>query len=170
MTEDEIIKLSAKAMGFDLEYRRGSDAFYYDNPETGREVWLPMQDDQQTMLIISKLRMDICCLHHLARAAAHVPYVGFKQSEVAHTDEPGARLHALRLAVSTVAAKYGQGMLDGSTDERILGHLLGIEGSTAHAMRGAIRESREEISKACQRLKRKGLVTNKGPFWQAVQR
>lgn len=169
MTEDEIIKLSAKAMGFALEYRRGSDAFYYDDPETGREAWLPMQDDRQTMLIIAKLRMDICCLHSLARATSHVPWVGFKQCEVSHTDEPGARRDALRLAVATVAAKYGQGMLEGGTDERVLGHLRGIEGSTAYAMQGAIRESREEISKSCQRLKRKGLVTNNGPFWQAVQ-
>ncbi|WP_286912146.1 MULTISPECIES: hypothetical protein [unclassified Pseudomonas] len=170
MTDEDIIKLSAKAMGFVLEYRRGSDAFYYDDLETGREAWLPTQDDRQTMLIIAKLRMDICCLHHLARATAHVPYVGFKKSEVPHADNPGARRNALRLAVATVAAKYGQGMLDGGTDERVLGHLLGIEGSTAHAMRGTIRESREEISKACRRLKRKGLVTNKGPFRQAVQR
>ncbi|MNJ27763.1 hypothetical protein D3C77_222780 [compost metagenome] len=169
MTEEEIIKLSAKAMGLELEYRRGSDAFYYDDPETGREVWLPMQDDRQTMLIIAKLRMDICCLHSLARATAHVPYVGFKQSEISHAAEPGARRDAMRLAVATVAAKYGHGMLDGGTDERVLGHLLGIEGSTAYAMCGAIRESREEISKACQRLKRKGLVTNKGPYWQAVR-
>ncbi|MHA6161023.1 hypothetical protein ACX3X6_08975 [Pseudomonas sichuanensis] len=169
MTEDEIIRLSAKAMGFALEYRRGSDAFYYDDPDTGREVWLPMQDDRQMMLIIAKLRMDICCLHSLARATAHVPWVGFKQCEVSHADEPSARRHALRLAVATVAAKYGQGMLEGGTDERVMGHLRGIEGSTAYAMQGAIRESREEISKSCQRLKRKGLVTNKGPFWQAVQ-
>ncbi|UFH28787.1 hypothetical protein [Pseudomonas sp. CIP-10] len=170
MTEEDIIKFSAKALGLELDYRRSSDAFYYDDQETGREVWLPMHDDRQTMLIIAKLRMDICCLHHLARATTHVPYVGFKQSEVPHADEPGDRMKALRLAVATVAAKYGQGMLTGGTDERVLGHLIGIEGSTAHAMRGAVRESREEISKACQRLKRKGLVTNKGSFWQAVQR
>ena len=169
MKEDEIIKLSAKAMGFELEHRRGSDAFYYDDPEAGREVWLPMQDDRQTMLIIAKLRMDICCLHSLARATAHVPWIGFRQCEVAHADEPAARRDALRLAVATVAAKYAQGMLDGGTDERVLGYLRGIVGSTAHAMRGAIRESREEISKACQRLKRKGLVTNEGPYWKAVQ-
>ncbi|MNN60442.1 hypothetical protein D3C81_1756270 [compost metagenome] len=72
------------------------------------------------------------------------------------------------MAAATVAAKYGQGMIDGGTDERVLGHLLQIEGSTAHAMRGAVRLPREEISKVCQRLKRKGLVTNKGPYWQAV--
>lgn len=169
MKEDDIIKLSAKAMGFELEYRRGSDSFYYDDPETGREVWLPMQDDRQTMLIISKLKVDICSLHSLARATAFVPYTGYKACEIPHADEPAARREALRLAIATVAAKYAKNMIAGGPDERVLVHLLGIEGSTAHAMRGAIRESREEISKACQRLKRKGLVTNKGPFWQAVQ-
>ena len=169
MKEDDILKLSAKAMGFELEYRRSSDAFYYDDPDTGRELWLPMQDDRQTMLIISKLKVDICSLHSLARATAFVPYTGYKVCEVPHTDEPAARRGALRLAIATVAATYAEKMIDGGADERVLVHLLGIEGSTAHAMRGAVRECREEISKACQRLKRKGLVINKGPFWQAVK-
>ncbi|MPT25107.1 MAG: hypothetical protein E2577_20250 [Starkeya sp.] len=168
MTEDYIIKLSAKAMGFELEYRRGSDAYYYEDPETGREVWLPMQDDRQVVLIIAKLKVDITSLGGLARATVYVPWVGFKQCETPHADEPGARRDALRLAVATVAAKYGDGMLDGDTDERVLGHLLQTEGSTAHDMRAVVRASREEISEACQRLKRKGLVMNTGPYWKAV--
>lgn len=54
-------------------------------------------------------------------------------------------------------------------DEKILAHLRGIHGSTAWAMRRTVGATREEVSRECQRLKRKGLVTNDGPYWQAVK-
>lgn len=52
-------------------------------------------------------------------------------------------------------------------DEKVLRHLRSIAGSTAWAMRGAVSEDRETISKALQRLKRKGLVECDGFYWQA---
>ncbi|MNJ36816.1 hypothetical protein D3C77_316180 [compost metagenome] len=57
-------------------------------------------------------------------------------------------------------------------EERVLKHLMGCQGSTAWAMSGAVRLSREEVSKACQRLKRKGLVatsSTQATYWQAVK-
>ncbi|RWU21294.1 hypothetical protein DM813_19090 [Pseudomonas alkylphenolica] len=57
-------------------------------------------------------------------------------------------------------------------EARVLKHLQGCLGSTAWAMSGAVRLRREEVSKACQRLKRKGLVAtspNQATYWQAVK-
>lgn len=66
--DHELIKLSAKAVGIELEYRHGSDAFYYDDPETGREEWLPMQDLAQAMRMALQLRigMDLAGAHPAA--------------------------------------------------------------------------------------------------------
>jgi len=57
-------------------------------------------------------------------------------------------------------------------DKRVLAHLRSIGGSTAWAMHSGLDATREEVSKACQRLKRKGLVkTSEGQstYWQAVE-
>ena len=56
-------------------------------------------------------------------------------------------------------------------DTRVLNHLRNVQGSTAWAMRGAVEGTREDVSKACQRLKRKGLVKTsetQSTYWQAV--
>jgi hypothetical protein len=58
MNDHELLRLSAKAMGFDLEYRRGSDAFYYDDPDSGREQWYPLGDDGQVVRLAVKLRLE----------------------------------------------------------------------------------------------------------------
>lgn len=52
-------------------------------------------------------------------------------------------------------------------DGKILVHLRSRPGSTAHAMRGL--ESREDVSAALQRLKRKGLVRCEGFYWIATK-
>jgi len=57
--------------------------------------------------------------------------------------------------------------MNAQLDEKVLTHLRGVQGSTAWAMRGSIGESRETISKALQRLKRKGLVGCDGAYWSA---
>lgn len=52
-------------------------------------------------------------------------------------------------------------------DGKILVHLRSVTGSTAHAMRGL--ESREDVSAALRRLKRKGLVRCEGAYWIATE-
>lgn len=66
--DHELIKLSAKALGIELEYRHGSDAFYYDDPETGREEWLPLMNLAQATRMALKLRigMDLAGRHPAA--------------------------------------------------------------------------------------------------------
>lgn len=54
-------------------------------------------------------------------------------------------------------------------DEKVLAHLRDINGSTAWMMRNKVGATREEVSKACQRLRRKGLVAADGTYWQAVK-
>ena len=57
-------------------------------------------------------------------------------------------------------------------DRRVLNYLLTVPGSTAWAMHGSVGATREEVSKACQRLKRKGLVNTSEThtsYWQAVK-
>lgn len=54
-------------------------------------------------------------------------------------------------------------------DRSVLSHLREVEGSTAWAMHKSVKATRVEVSKACQRLKRLGLVSNNGPYWQAVK-
>lgn len=56
-------------------------------------------------------------------------------------------------------------------DERVLAHLRNIDGSTAWAMHHGLDATRKDVSKACQRLKRKGLVKTSerlSTYWQAV--
>lgn len=54
-------------------------------------------------------------------------------------------------------------------DEKVLAHLRDINGSTAWMMRNKVGATREEVSKACRWLRRKGLVAADGTYWQAVK-
>ena len=54
-------------------------------------------------------------------------------------------------------------------DGKVLAHLRGVPGSTSWAMRAELGETREDISAACQRLKRKGLVRCEGAYWIATE-
>lgn len=57
--DHELLKLSAKALCIQLEYRQGSDAFYYDDPETGRQEWFPLQDLAQATRMALQLRIGL---------------------------------------------------------------------------------------------------------------
>ena len=52
ITRNELLELSAKAYGIELEYRAESDSYYYDDPETGREMWCPDDNDGQAMMLL----------------------------------------------------------------------------------------------------------------------
>ena len=57
-------------------------------------------------------------------------------------------------------------------DGKVHNYLRDRTGSTAWAMAGAIGATREEVSKACQRLRRKGLIETSATqltYWQAVK-
>ena len=60
-TDKELLKLAAKAVGIKLYYRYGSDVFYYDDKNSGREEWAPLEDDGQALRLAVdlKLRVDV---------------------------------------------------------------------------------------------------------------
>ena len=60
MTDNELLELAAKAARIEgLTYRNGSDCFYYDDPDTGREEWNPLFDDGQALRLVVKLSLPI---------------------------------------------------------------------------------------------------------------
>ncbi|CRM94493.1 hypothetical protein [Pseudomonas sp. 22 E 5] len=103
MTDHELLELSAKAMGFELEYRRGSDAFYYDDPDTGREQWQPLSDDVQAMRLAVDLQLSIQWFTFLQYVM--VERRGFGEN-TGWTDDAD-RAGALRRAITVVAAQIG---------------------------------------------------------------
>lgn len=107
MTDHELLKLSAKAMGFELEYRRGSDAFYYDDPDSGREQWQPLSDDAQAMRLAVDLQLSILWFTNLQYVM--VERRGFGEN-IGWTDDAD-RGGALRQAITVVAAQIGSTLL-----------------------------------------------------------
>lgn len=103
MTDHELLKLSAKAMGFDLEYRHGSDAFYYDDPGSGREQWQPLSDDARAMRLAVDLQLSILWFTKLQYVM--VERGGFGEN-IGWTDDAD-RGGALRKAITVVAAQIG---------------------------------------------------------------
>jgi len=103
MTEHELLKLSAKAMGFELEYRRGSDAFYYDDPESGREQWQPLSDEAQAMRLAVELQLSILWFTNLQYVIVERRGFGENIGWTADADRAGA----LRQALTVVAAQIG---------------------------------------------------------------
>jgi len=60
MSDRELLEMAALAAGIDaLDYRRGSDAYYYDDPKTGREEWNPLANDGQALRLAVKLGIQI---------------------------------------------------------------------------------------------------------------
>lgn len=51
-------------------------------------------------------------------------------------------------------------------DQSVLAYYQEQGGATAWICSGALNSTREDVSKALQRLKRKGVMKNKGPFWE----
>ncbi len=51
-------------------------------------------------------------------------------------------------------------------DQSVLAYYQRCGGATAWICSSALSASREDVSKALQRLKRKGVVKNKGAFWE----
>lgn len=103
MTDHELLKLSAKAMGFELEYRRGSDAFYYDDPDSGREQWHPLSDEVQALRLAVVLQLSILWFTNLQYVM--VERRGFGEN-IGWTDDAD-RGAALCQAITVVAAQIG---------------------------------------------------------------
>lgn len=56
MRDKELLELSAKAVGInELTWVEGSQLFYYDDEETGRECWQPLDNDKQAFRLAVQL-------------------------------------------------------------------------------------------------------------------
>lgn len=97
----ELLELAAKAAGIELDYRRGSDAYYYDDPETGREEWHPHQNDGQALRLAVKLGLELT----LWGSAVQVQKRGVAFTEESVGDDRAA---ATRRAIVRVAAEIGR--------------------------------------------------------------
>lgn len=112
-TDKELLELAAKAAGIDLDYRRSSNAFYFDDPETGREQWCPLDDDGQALRLAVKLQLTVCNEHVSSGVAYCIheydacPEVrsGIGEDEVIEADYA-----ATRRAIVLAAAEIGKAM------------------------------------------------------------
>lgn len=66
----ETLELAALAAGINLTYRNTSGAYYYDDPETGREEWRPHTDIADAARLA--VRLDISVDIDGSTAFAHV--------------------------------------------------------------------------------------------------
>lgn len=112
----ELLVQSAKAMGVTgLEYRRGSDAYYFDCPETGRSEWNPPEDDGQVLRLAVHLNFTVKHSHHECEVfdedgegLASVPI--FAASAMVSADQATDPRAAARLAVTMAAAAVAKAM------------------------------------------------------------
>jgi hypothetical protein len=105
MTDDRtLLEKAAKAAGIEVEYRRGSDAYYYDDPETGREEWNPLGKDGQALRLAVKLVIDLQpprTVDDAAKAAAL--YGGSDVYESEQTDPFANTRRAITRAAASLA-------------------------------------------------------------------
>lgn len=101
-SDRELLALSAKAAGVEIEWRRSAGAYYYDDPETGREEWSPLDDDGQALRLAVKLHMQVSITTESCRAET-LPVLGVRVND---KDE----LAATRRAIVRAAAAIGEAM------------------------------------------------------------
>ena len=59
MNDKELLELAAQAANIEVVWRNNSGAFYYDNPDTGREEFDPLTDDGEALRLAVNLGLDI---------------------------------------------------------------------------------------------------------------
>ena len=101
MTDREMLELAAKAAGVEIEWRRSAGAYYYDDQETGREEWSPLDYDGQAFRLAVKLQLEIYIDHGGVAVRTHC---GLK------TLERKCDATATRRAITRAAAQIGKEM------------------------------------------------------------
>ena len=109
-SDRELLELAAKAVGVDIEWRRSAGAYYYDDPETGREEWTPLYNDGQAFWLAVELGLVVCVMRNAGFTGVYLPAcsVGGKYDEVQHH---GNDAHAAtRRSIVLAAASIGESM------------------------------------------------------------
>ena len=104
----EHLELAALAAGIELTYRHSSGAYYYDDPETGREEWRPHTDIADAARLADSLGMRVSHPKHvgdgvLVEADGVVPVTVFRSDRTRQYCE----------AVTLCAAEIGRQMRKG---------------------------------------------------------
>lgn len=99
-SDRELLELAAKAAGVEIEWRRSAGAYYYDDHETGREEWSPLDDDGQALRLAVKLHMQVSITTESCRAET-LPVLGVRVND---KDE----MAATRRAIVRAAAAIGE--------------------------------------------------------------
>ncbi len=102
MDGKEMLELAAKAAGISVKWVRNSGCFYYDNPETGHEVFDPLADDGDALRLVVKLRMSV--RNTEIRSSVLTEFGGVSEP---HKGDPYA---ATRRAIVRAAAEIGRNM------------------------------------------------------------
>ena len=101
-TDKELLMLAAKAYGIEVDYRHGSGAFYYDDENTGREEWGPLDDDGQALRLAVKLGLEINICDQFGETNV---YASNYYADEKHNSDPYA---ATRRAIVRAAAAIGE--------------------------------------------------------------
>lgn len=103
MTDKELLELAAKAVGVSVKWVRNSGCFYYDNPETGHEVFDPLADDGDALRLAVRLGLQIDTRY----PETHVYGARSGRIDEHHRSDPFA---ATRRAIVRAAAEIGRNM------------------------------------------------------------
>lgn len=109
MNDKELLELAAQAANIEVVWRNNSGAFYYDNPDTGREEFDPLTDDGEALRLAVKLGLFIDAYSAMTTVGRVVDPLSLavKTLEEAHCSEPYA---ATRRAIVRAAAEIGRNM------------------------------------------------------------
>lgn len=102
MTDRELLELAAKAAGIEVTWVRNSGAFYYDNPETGHEIFDPLTDDGDALRLAVKLGLRVCIDNR-----SKFTWVKGAEGSTEHRNDASA---ATRRAIVRAAAEIGKAM------------------------------------------------------------
>jgi hypothetical protein len=106
MDDRQLLELAAKAVGVSLDWRSGSCCYYYDDEETGREEWNPLDDDRQAFRLAVKLELTpYGPLSDYPWAACQNQDASIDQTVPAGDDPYAATRRAIVRAAAELAAK-----------------------------------------------------------------
>ena len=105
----ELLELAAKAYGCQgLDYRNGSDRFYYDDEESGRECWCPTEDYSQALKIAIRLMFKIDIRKTSVTVEPYVFNENSKSTVEFCDDDEQSRSIAVCRAIVRAAAEIGK--------------------------------------------------------------
>ena len=110
MSDDrELLEMAAKACGIRLDYRRGSDAYYFDDPFSGREEWHPLTRRSQALWLMAKLgiQASVCRDFQAEASDENETTCAVEPCQNATEDES---VRCLCRAIVRVSAEIGKGM------------------------------------------------------------